>query len=161
MKYILKGAFCAAVLACALPISGISVAVAQERSWNDEQTEVWSVVAQSWVDDSAENGKWPVEYLHEDAIGFSAEWPNPRGADSISKWSRFGYQANQTLQYELFPMAISIAEDTAVVHYSTVIVSKEGDKAPERSVGYVNETLVKADGEWKFLSLSGWNAGSE
>lgn len=155
MKFIRKSAL---GLAVALSASLSSVAVAQEREWNSEQTEVWGVVAQSWVDDAAENGNWPGEYLHEDALGFSAEWPAPRRAESIVEWSRFGDGRSQTLKYELFPMAISVSGDTAVVQYSVVSMDQEGDSEAKRTVGYTNETLVRVDGEWKFLSLSGWDA---
>lgn len=161
MKHLFKAALGAAVLACTLPIGSANVALAQERSWSAAQSEVWSVVAQSWEDEVARNGKWPAEYLHEDALSFSAEWPSPRRADSIVGWSRFLGENSQTYKYELFPMAITVAGDTAVVHYSYVQVSKLGEEPPKREVGYTNETLVKVDGTWKFLSLSGWSGGGD
>lgn len=161
MNFTLKAALGAAVLACALPLGSANVAMAQERSWSAAQSEVWSVVAQSWEDEVARTGKWPADYLHEDALSFSAEWPAPRRAESITGWSRFMSENSATFKYELFPMAISVVGDTAVVHYSYVQVSKLGEAEPKREVGYTNETLVKADGEWKFLSLSGWSGDDD
>ena len=47
------------IAACFFAVS----ANAQQPSWNDAQTEVWALVEQSWVDDVAENGKWPADYI--------------------------------------------------------------------------------------------------
>ena len=44
-------------------------AQAQMPTWNAEQSEVWAYVEQSWVDDVAENGRWPADYTHANAIG--------------------------------------------------------------------------------------------
>ena len=55
-----------AIAACLFAVS----AFAQQPSWNDAQSEVWALVEQSWVDDVAENGKWPADYVHDKYVSW-------------------------------------------------------------------------------------------
>ena len=139
----------------------LSPSVSAQMSFNEEQTAVWNIVAQSWEDEAARNGKWPAAYIHEDVVGWGADWPLPRKGDSMVKWSRFSEQSNKTLMYELFPAAIVVVGDTAVVHYVAVDVSENYEKKRERSSIGVVETLVRDGSTWKFLSLTGFEIDSD
>ena len=77
------------------------------------------------------------------------------------KWSRFSDQSNTTLMYELFPAAIVVVGDTAVVHYSAVQVSENYEKKRERSSEGLVETLVRDGNTWKFLSLTSFDIDSD
>lgn len=147
----------AAALAAALPLS----VVAQEPTWSREQTAVWSVVTQSWADEVARNGRWPSEYVHDNVVNWDSSWPMPRYKASIEQWTRFDNTQRQTLEYELTPAAIALAGDTAVVHYTGVTVSQRAQDEPDRDIFAVVETLVRSDGEWKFLSLTGFDLGDD
>ena len=133
----------------------------QGDSWNEEQTEVWNIVSQSWEDDVARNGEWPAAYIHEDVVAWDADWPLPRKGDSVARWARFSDQSNTTLMYELFPVAIVVVGDTAVVLYSVVQVSENYEKKRERSSDGLVETLVRDGDTWKFLSLTGFDIDSD
>ncbi len=63
---------------------------AQEPSWNDAQSEVWALVEQSWVDDVAENGKWPADYILDKYVAWGDGNAAPRYKDATIAWSRFG-----------------------------------------------------------------------
>ena len=39
---------------------------------SEDQKGVWKTVTDSWADEVAENGKWPTEYVHEDAHSWGA-----------------------------------------------------------------------------------------
>jgi len=149
----------AAVAAVAAALPG-SVA-AQAPSWSPEQTAVWTVVTQSWADEVAENGRWPGGYVHDGVVAWDAKWPLPRYKAAMEKWTRFNDAQRQVLQYELTPAAITIAGDTAVVHYATVTVSQRATDAPEREMSGSVETLVRSGGKWKFLSLSSFELGND
>ena len=131
------------------------------QAWDEEQQAVWKYVAQSWVDDAARNGKWPSEYIHEDILSWSANWPAPRRAASIKKWSRFNDESNKTLIYELFPAAIAVVGDTAVVHYSVVTVTENHEGKRERENQGIMETLVRDGKDWKFLGLGSFEMDSD
>lgn len=147
----------AAALASAAPAS----VAAQAPIWSPEQTAVWSVVTQSWADEAAKNGRWPGDYVHDRVIAWDANWPMPRDKASIEKWSRFQDGQSQTLEYDLAPVAITMAGDTAVVHYTGVSVSQRAQDEPEREMFGAVETLVRSQGTWKFLSVSGFDLGDD
>lgn len=122
---------------------------------------VWSVITSSWEDEVAENNKWPGDYVHEDVVAWDASWPLPRDKQSLIEWERFDNEENDVLQHELFPMKIAVAGDTATAHYSAVLVSKDAAGEREREVIGLVETLVRAGGEWKFLSLTSFSIGDD
>ena len=126
------------------------------ESWDNDQSELWKVVAQSWVDDVGETGKWPDSYVHDNVVAWGSEWPIPRGKDSISKWTRFRDANSEVLEYELFPLAIVVEGDTGVAHYSVVMVRKNSEGKNKRSVEGIIETLHRIKGSWKFVSLGGF-----
>lgn len=146
----IAGAAVALALTCGM-------AQAQAPSWSKEQTDVWTFVAKSWEDEAAQNGRWPGEYVHDRVVAWDDGYPAPRGKDSMLKWTRFNEKSSKMLQYEVSPLAISIVGDTAVVHYGIVTVTQRGQEKPEREVGAAVETLVRTGGQWKFLSLSGFD----
>lgn len=136
-------------------------AAAQRPTWSAEQTAVWNVVSQSWADETARNGKWPGTYLHDRFVSFDADYPMPRHRGSFEKWIRFNDGQRQTLNYEIAPAAITIAGDTAVVHYTGITIAQRGTDKPSRETFGVSETLVRQGGQWKFLSSSGWGIGDD
>lgn len=128
---------------------------------SDDQKAVWKVVADSWADDVAENGKWPNEYIHEDAHSWGPTWPAPRDAESIASWSRFDSESGDTIKYELFPITITVVDDTAVAYYGMVTVSTDYQGKRERSSGGLIETLVRTDAGWKFIGLTSFEMDSD
>lgn len=143
----------AAALAAVVPAS----AGAQAPTWSPDQMAVWNVVTQSWADEVARNGRWPGNYVHDRVVAWDSSWPLPRYKASLEKWTRFQDNQRQTLQYELAPAAITVAGDTAVVHYTGVTVSQRAQDKPDREMFGAVETLVRSGGAWKFLSVSGFD----
>lgn len=137
-----------AIAACLLAVS----AFAQQPSWNDAQSEVWALVEQSWVDDVAENGKWPADYVHDKYVSWGDGTAAPRYKDSAIAWSRFGDESSQTLMYEVSPEAIAVEGDTAVVHYNVTTVSEDKDGKRTPNVGRITEVLVRSGRSWKWLA---------
>lgn len=139
--------------------------MAQAPTWSAEQTQVWTVIAQSWSDDVARNGRWPGQYAHGNMVSWGPEWPMPRYRDSIERWTRFSDQQGRVLQYEIAPGAIAIAGDTAVVNYTSVSMRQRtverGQPAPaaEREAYGITETLVRSGGAWRFLSSTSFPIG--
>jgi hypothetical protein len=147
------------LLTSLLALGGLTTS-AMGDDWSKDQTAVWSVVSQSWEDEVARNGKWPGDYIHEDVVSWGASWPQPRHGASMIKWSRFGEQSGKTLAYELFPVAVVVVGDTAIVNYNTVSVAENYEMKRERSAQGLIETLVRDGGSWKFLSLTSFDIKS-
>lgn len=129
-------------------------ALAQFPSWDAEQTAVWAFVEQSWVDDVAENGDWPGEYVHAEVVDWGDGQAAPRGIDQLSEWNRFDDEGNDTLYYEITPAAIVVEDDTAVVHYRLMAVTEAHTGERSTSVLGLIEVLIRQNGEWKYISLS-------
>lgn len=135
------------------------VAQAQLPTWSPEQAAVWKIVDQSWVDDVAQNGKWPTQYADPQMIVWSSEFAAPRGIDSAARWTKFQNGQGKTLQYELSPQSISLSGNTAVVTYAVTMVSQRGTDKPDRSKEAIIETLVKNGSSWKFLASTSFDLG--
>lgn len=129
--------------------------------WDAAQSDVWKVVSNSWVDDVGETGAWPFNYVHGSVVQWDAQWPAPRDANSIARWTRFRDSNSEVKQYELFPQAIVVEGNTAVVHYSVVMVRQNAMGRNVRSVSGTIETLVRTNGDWKYLSLTGFEISSD
>ena len=148
-------------------LAASSVAVAQPPSWSPEQTAVWSVIDRSWSDEVARNGRWPEQYAHPNMVSWGADWPLPRYRDSVTRWTRYYDRQGRILQYELSPAAITLAGNTAVVHYTAVTMFQRdvprGETPPEphRDADGVVETLVREGGEWRFLSSASYPIGDD
>ncbi|HEY0446423.1 MAG TPA: hypothetical protein VGD19_08205 [Allosphingosinicella sp.] len=151
-----------AALACAgaLALMQPAVAVAQAPTWSSEQQGVWGVINRSWSDEVARNGRWPGQYVHQNVVGWGPEWPMPRYRDSMERWSRWFDTQSRVLQHEISPAAITIAGNTAVVHYTAVAMRQrevprgENPPEPKREAYGIVETLVRDGADWRFLSSS-------
>lgn len=137
-----------AIAACLFSVS----ANAQAPTWNDAQMEVWKLVEQSWVDDAAENGKWPTDYVHDSYVTWGDGDAAPRGKDSAIAWNRFNDESSNTLMYEVSPEAIAVVDGTAVVHYNVTTVTENSEGKRNASVGRITEVLVRVGRSWKFLA---------
>lgn len=129
-------------------------AQAQEPTWNKAQMEVWDTVQKSWVDDAAENGNWPKNYVHDKYVSWGANSGGPAYKDSSIKWSRFNNESSDTLIYDNSPVSITVEGNTAVVNYYSTSVTKNSDGKRKRSVSGISEVLIKVDKKWVFLSGS-------
>lgn len=142
---------------CLVTLFTITIAFsanAQQPTWNDSQMEVWTIVEKSWVDDAAENGNWPDNYIHDKYVTWGADSGGPVYKDTSIKWSRFGDKDTDTLIYEISPAAITVEGSTAVVNYYATTVTKTADGSRERSVVRISEVLVKDGNKWLFLAGS-------
>jgi hypothetical protein len=129
-------------------------ALAQFPSWDTEQSAVWELVEQSWVDEVAESDRWPREYVHQKVVAWGDSQPAPRGIDKLVEWFRFDFAATNVLFYEITPAAIVVEDDTAVVHYHLMTVTEDHKGDRETSRVSLIEVLIRQNGDWKFLSLS-------
>jgi len=129
---------------------------------NEAQQSVWDVIEESWADEFAQNGKWPADWVHDEAVNWSESWPSPRRKASMVKWSRFYYESDaRILIYELFPVAIVVVGDTAVVNYNVVTIEEDAKKERTRESRGLVETLVWDGKTWKYLGLTGFTRDSD
>ena len=138
-------------------MASAQIAAAQMPTWSPQQAEVWKFVEQSWVDDVAQNGKWPADYADPQMVTWSAEFAAPRGKDATVRWTKFQNSQGKVLQYELAPQTISLSGNTAVVTYALTIVAQRGTEKPDWGKEAIVETLVRSGGGWKFLASTSFS----
>jgi hypothetical protein len=135
--------------------------VIRAAQMTEEARSVWSVVEQSWVDETAENGKWPADYVHADVVAWGKTWPSPRRKESLVKWVRFEADSSKTLEYEIFPVEVVVHGDTAVALYNAVVVVENAEGKRQRRAQGLVETLVRDGQSWKFLALTSFTHSTE
>lgn len=152
-------------LAAGIAFATASPAAAQAPTWSAEQQAVWTVISRSWSDEIARNGRWPGQYVHQNVVSWGPEWPMPRYRESIERWTRWNDTQGRVVQHELSPAAITLAGNTAVVHYTAVSMRQrevprgEAPAKPERETYGIVETLVRDGANWRFLSSSSFPLG--
>ena len=140
-----------------LLVAGFFVATgaqAQDRAWSDVQSSVWTVVEQSWDAQAAENGKWPGDFVHDDVIQWSDNFPAPRGKDAYIAWQRSVDESSDSVWHEISPLAITVVGDTAVVAYSAFLGFENSDGSSGTVVRSIVEVLIRDGRSWKYLATS-------
>jgi len=128
------------------------------QEWDSDQTEVWNTIVAQWEAAKAEDLTWTERDLHPSFLGWTDEYPMPRGKASTKDWQRYSAENSQTLVQELYPVGIVVVESTAVAHYyySTAAEDREGTR--ETTHGRYTDVLIKQDGKWKFIA---WRGGDD
>jgi hypothetical protein len=152
MKISNKAAWCA-VLAVAL----VSAA-AQAQTWSAEQQAAWAASESTWERDLNKDSGWINDATHASVSAWGMDYPAPRGRDSVHRWAQHGQSTGTMLMYDLAPLAIVVAGDTALVHYYYTTASKTAEGKNETTHGRCSDTLVRDGGKWVFL---GWSCSDE
>jgi hypothetical protein len=136
-----------AIVTCLLTLS----VSAYEATWSDAQKQIWDIVEQSWVDDVAENGKWPAVCVHDSYVSWGDSSTAPRYKDAVAAWSRFSDDSIKSVMHEVIPAALVVAMDTSVVHYHATTVTEDDKGERKQSVSPISETLVRDGSKWNWI----------
>lgn len=129
---------------------------AQERS--AEEQALWKVIANTWEMDLNQDQGWMRNGLHPRVAAWGMDYPAPRDNAGIMRWSKINQQMSSMTAYDLSPLTITIAGDTALAHYYYSVASKSAEGKPSVGHGRCSDTLVRQDGRWMFL---GWSCSDE
>jgi ketosteroid isomerase-like protein len=125
------------------------------QSWTSDQQEIWRVEEAMWQRDTAKDLTWIDTYLHANATSWGIDHPVPRNKASVTRWDKYAYSNATVLEYELFPLSITVMDDVAVVHYRYRIASEDLNKRREIVTGRYTDVLVREDGRWLILTVVG------
>ena len=131
---------------------------ANANQLDKEQTEVWSVVLESYKDIDSKNANWSDKYVTEDAMVWGGSTPMPRNRDSVKRWDKFQFSIGETVVSEYSPAAIVVHNSTAVVHYYYSNGTKDAEGKQKITHGRCSDILVKDDKTWKFVA---WHCNDE
>ena len=121
--------------------------VSQAQQWNDEQSEVWKVVLDSYVDIDNKDTNWTDKWVIADAMVWSAK-----------RWDAYQFPLSDTMISEYSPTGIVVHGTTAVAHYYYSSGAKNKEGKHKTSHGRCSDVLAKGDNGWKFVA---WHCADE
>lgn len=108
-----------------------------------------------WQRDNAKDLGWIETHWHANATSWGIDQPVPRNKASVTRWDRYSYANSTVLEYELFPLSITVAGNVAVVHYRYRIAREDRDKKREMVTGRYSDVLVKEGSRWLIMTVIG------
>lgn len=133
-----------------LSLAAIATPLAAQQ-WEANQTEVWTAVSTAWAD-HVNSGTW-AEVLDPAGYGWNTNYPVPTSRDQMAARNDVFGDEGEVLHYQLDPIKITVNGDTAIAYYYANIVEKNYEGKRESSIERCADTLVKRNGNWRFL---GW-----
>jgi len=125
------------------------------QAWSAEQLEVWKVEERQWAMSAAKDRSWIDVLVHPNVSYWETGEVAPANKASLVRWNRFEANGSTTVEYELFPLAITVTGNVAVVQYRYKIGRENEKKERSIATGRYSDVLVKEDGRWRYLSWSG------
>jgi hypothetical protein len=136
----------------------VACATASAQTWNAEQQEIWKVEELQWKLSAAKDDSWIEKMVHPNL----SYWENDKGAPqtraSLQRWSRYQNESGTVLVQELFPSAITVTGNIAVVQYRYLMARENYKKERETISGRYTDVLLKDGGKWLFI---GWSGGDD
>ncbi len=133
---------------------------AQAQQWTEAQQGVWQVIEESWVADQADDPSWFDRFVHPNFKGWSATLPVPRDFETSKRWNQYERGNSESLIYSLHPVAIVVQGNTAVAYYFISGASENLKGERKTSHSRTIDTLIRENGEWKYLAWFGSDEAS-
>jgi hypothetical protein len=128
---------------------------ASAQTWSAEQQEVWRLEEQQWKLAAAKDSSWIETMVHPGLSYWDTAWPAPQTKASLLMWDRYNNSSSTVLQQEVFPIAITITGNVAVVQYRYAIARENYKKDREMVTGRYMDVLIKDGGRWLFIAWAG------
>ena len=131
------------------------------QEWSEEQKEVWAVINNLWQASADGDINKAYSILADDYKGWGAEtFHAPFTKKEAKPWNERWLQKNNLVLYHLYPIAIDIHGDVAIVYYSfqNIIEKKDGKDNDEQ--GKWMEVYQRIDGKWLLIADVGFDFSS-
>lgn len=125
------------------------------QSWTPQQQEIWRLEEEMWQRDTAKDLTWIDTYWHANATSWPKHHAFPRNRDSVTRWDKYTYANATTLEYELFPLSITVTDNVAVVHYLYRMASENLSKERETVTGRYSDVFAKEGNRWLLIAVTG------
>jgi ketosteroid isomerase-like protein len=79
----------------------------------------------------------------------------PRNRASLLRWDKVAYQESTVIEFELFPISITVTPTVAVVHYRTRTATEDLKKNREQSTTRETDVFIKEAGQWRLIAIVG------
>jgi ketosteroid isomerase-like protein len=124
----------------------------------DDEADVLLTIERAWEANRKGDHDDFDDMLADNFMGWSKSSPAPRGKTSTSRWHRLNDEIGRLLRYELYPLWITVQDDTAVAHYLYSVAVKNKDGEIKMSNGRYSDVLMRSDDGWKFVA---WHGGKD
>ena len=125
------------------------------QTWSAEQQEIWQFEQTQWQMAKNEDMSWMDTMVHPNLSYWDIDQQSPQDKASLGRWTRYNSGNNTVLEQELFPIAITITGNLAVVHYRYMVARENYKKDRETVSGRYTDILLKEGGKWMFISWAG------
>jgi hypothetical protein len=125
------------------------------QTWSAEQQEVWKLEELQWKLAASKDSSWIEKMVHPNLSYWDKNWPGPQSKASLLLWDRYNNSSTTVLQQELFPIAIVITGNLAVVQYRYAVARENYKKEQEMVTGRYTDVLLKEGGRWLFITWAG------
>lgn len=125
------------------------------QTWSAEQQEIWKFEQTQWQMAKDKDMSWMDTMVHPNLSYWDIDQQSPQDKASLGRWTRYNSGNNTVLEQELFPIAITITGNIAVVHYRYVVARENYKKDRETVSGRYTDILMKDGGKWLFISWAG------
>ncbi len=146
------------LLAAVIPfvILATAPAPAEGQMWSEEQTQVWTLIVDSWNAIVAKDVAWSDKWVHPNAVVWGGQYPMPRKRASVKKWDGYDFQSSTTLTHEESPAGIVVQGNTAVAHYYYTLGNESMSGERQVVQGRCTDVLIREGGRWQFIA---WHCG--
>ncbi|HTT58357.1 MAG TPA: nuclear transport factor 2 family protein [Opitutaceae bacterium] len=140
-----------------LAIAGLLAAAtpAHAQEWSPAQKEIWQNVEAYWKLGAEKNLDGFLAYFADDYVGWETGSPLPTTKASLRKWLEHDFKVNDTVVYEVKPVAIVIHGDVAFVDYYYSQITRGPDAKEKSESGNWTDILIKQGDKWVLIGDHG------
>jgi hypothetical protein len=132
-----------------------SAGVVSAQTWSPEQQELWKLEEQQWQMAKDKDMSWIDKMVHPSLSYWSTDSGMPQNKASLVRWNRYSNANETVLEQELYPIAITITGNTAVVQYRYQMARENYKKERETVQGRYTDVFIKDGGRWQFIAWAG------
>jgi len=129
--------------------------VVSAQALSSDQQEVWKVEHQQWQMTKEKDISWIDKLLHSNMQFWETGAQMPRNFESLKHWGRYDADSETVLEYEIFPISVTITGNVAVAEYHYMLARENYKKDRETVTGHYQDVLVKEGGRWLFIAWAG------
>ncbi len=129
--------------------------VAAAQTWTPEQKEIWRLEDQQWKMSAAKDASWIETMVHPNISFWNTNQPMPRDKASLARWTKYDDTNSTVLEWEIFPISLTITDNVAVANYRYQIASENYKKERETVTGRYTDVFVKEGNRWLFITWAG------
>jgi hypothetical protein len=139
---------------------GLVCPLLAEEKWTAEQKEVLAFEQKLWSLTKPEQLDEAIAMFHPNYIGWQYNHPVPWSIQRA--WWEYDYKVNETILWEINPLAIQVYGNFAFIHYYYRAVVHDKLKNEDKiSNGRWTDILMKENGTWRIIGDHGGEGPSK